>query len=191
MNAMRLNLKLFPTADSGLEPRALVPVFHGWIQRRAIDNELLIDVADYTHVVDGPGVMLIGHEGHYAYERLQGKPGFSYSLRRAEIADGFEPALRYAMRQLLTATSLLEAEESLAGKLRFDTGRLQVQINDRLRAPNEARTWTALEPEARRVLGALFDSGVQIEPAAPGLSLFTLSVRAQASLSERELLARV
>ena len=33
-----------------------IPVFHRWIQER-VHPEMLIDVADYRHVPDGPGVM--------------------------------------------------------------------------------------------------------------------------------------
>ena len=46
-------------------------MFHRWIQTRAVDG-LLIDVADYTHLKDGPQVLLAGHEGNYSMPIMLG-----------------------------------------------------------------------------------------------------------------------
>jgi hypothetical protein len=191
MDPLRLNLKLFVTDAPSLRPAELAPIFHGWIQRRELAPDLLIDVADYSHVADGPGVVLIAHEGHYAFDALQGQLGFSYSLRRAKVAAGFEPALRYGLRQLLTGVNLLLHEPSLQGRLQFDMQRLKLQINDRLRAPNRAETWAELRPEAQPALGAIFDTGVRVEADPPGLGLFTLQVKSPKPFTPSELLAAV
>jgi len=191
MDPLRLNLKLFVTDATTLRPAELVPIFHGWIQRRELAPDLLIDVADYSHVVDGPGVVLIAHEGHYAFDTLQGQLGFSYSLRRANVGAGFDPALRYGLRQLLTGVNLLLHEPTLQGRLHFDLQRLKLQINDRLRAPNRAETWAALQPEAQPALGAIFDRGVRVQPDPPGLGLFTLQVQSPKPFAPSELLAAV
>jgi hypothetical protein len=189
MDPLRLNLKLFVTGPSSLRPAELGPIFHGWIQRRELAPDLLIDVADYCHVVNGPGVVLIGHEGHYAFDGLQGQLGFSYSLRRANVAVGFEPALRYGLRQLLTGVNLLLHETSLQGRLQFDLQRLKLQINDRLRAPNRVETWARLEADAQPALGAIWGSGVQVQPDPPSLGLFTLQVQSPKPFAPSELLA--
>lgn len=192
MDAKRIDVKVFATADSEVEPAALIPVFHGWIQRGAIQNELLIDVADYGHVVEGPGVMLIGHEGQYGYDLTKGRPGLLYSLRRANIDGGYDAALRYALRQALSAAALLEQEESLKGKLVFNAGEVMVRINDRLLAPNEPSTWKAVEPGTRAVLSKVFGDGYSVEPAAQGTpELFTLQVRAPGATGAAALLARL
>jgi hypothetical protein len=191
MDPLRLNLKLLATDASSLRPAELVPIFHGWIQRRELAPDLLIDVADYSHVVDGPGVVLIAHEGHYAFDALQGQLGFSYSLRRANIAAGFEPALRYGLRQLLTGANLLLHEPTLQGRLQFDLQRLKVQINDRLRAPNRAETWAGLQSEAQPALGAIFGGGMSVQPDPPGLGLFTLQLQSPKPFVPSELLAAV
>ena len=39
MDAKRIDVKVFATADSEVEPAALIPVFHGWIQRGAIPSK--------------------------------------------------------------------------------------------------------------------------------------------------------
>jgi hypothetical protein len=190
MDATRLDVKLFAEGSNRLELSELIPIFHGWIQRNAIDDELLIDVADYSHVVDGPGVLLVGHEAQYGMERGKGRTGLLYSHRRAHV-DGFEGALRYSLRHLFKAASLLEKEESLAGKLSFSGRELMLRINDRLLAPNTPQTWKAIEPKAREVLGQVFGTELSLEPAPPSGELFTLHVKSAKPANVETLLARL
>src|SRR4051812_16123636 len=62
MDAHKLQLKIFLTPESArtVDVEALIPVFHRWIKQRALP-ELTIDIANYGHVPQGPGVVLIGH----------------------------------------------------------------------------------------------------------------------------------
>jgi hypothetical protein len=190
MDATRLDVKLFTESSSRLELKALIPIFHGWIQRNAIDDELLIDVADYSHVVDGPGVLLVAHEAQYGMEQGKGRTGLLYSHRRARV-DGFEGALRYSLRHLFKAAALLQKEESLAGKLSFSGRELLLRINDRLLAPNTPETWRAVEPKARAVLGQVFGAELSLEPAPPSGELFTVHVQNAKPANLETLLARL
>ena len=191
MDAKRLDVKLFVADGSRVEPAELIPVFHGWIQRSAVKDELLIDVADYEHVVDGPGVLLVGHEGQYGYDRSKGKDGLLYSQRRAQIDGGFREALVYTLRHALSACALLEKEEALAGRLKFNGQQLLIRINDRLRAPNTPETWKAVEPDVRAVLGRVFGDDFTVEPAPAGGEPFTLHVRAGKPATVDALLGRL
>ena len=58
---VRIGAKLYAGNPDVIDLAAYVPIFHGWIQCKILDG-VPIDVADYAHVPDGPGVMLIGHE---------------------------------------------------------------------------------------------------------------------------------
>ncbi len=51
----RISIKLFARNPQVVKPEAFVPVFQRWIQQHAVEG-LLIDVADYKHVPDGPGI---------------------------------------------------------------------------------------------------------------------------------------
>src|SRR4030095_5221476 len=64
----RIGVKLFAADGSSVQPREFVPIFHRWIQTQAVANHLLIDVADYAHVPDGPGVLLVAHEGNFSLD---------------------------------------------------------------------------------------------------------------------------
>jgi hypothetical protein len=190
MDATRLDVKLFAEDSSRLELAALTPVFHGWIQRTAIEDELLIDVADYSHVVDGPGVLLVGHEAQYGLDQNKGRIGLLYSQRRARL-DGFAAALRYSLVHALRAASMLQKEESLIGKLRFSGQELLLRVNDRLRAPNTVETYRALEPVLRAGLTPLFGPELSLEPAPPSGELLTIQVRSAKPSNVDALLARL
>lgn len=64
MKPQRLSVRFPLTAQiDDLVPA--IDVFHRFIQRGLVEG-LILDVADYRHVPDGPGVMLIGHDVDYA-----------------------------------------------------------------------------------------------------------------------------
>ncbi|MBY0396577.1 MAG: hypothetical protein K2X91_08940, partial [Thermoleophilia bacterium] len=80
-DAVRIGVKLYAEDPAAVRPDRFIPVFHGWIQRGAVPG-LLIDVADYAHVPQGPGVMLIGHEADHAIDLGEGRPGVLYQRKR-------------------------------------------------------------------------------------------------------------
>ena len=65
MDLHKFGIKFFANTGERFDILKLIPVYHRWIQHSALQG-LLIDVADYSHVPAGPGVMLIAHEGNYA-----------------------------------------------------------------------------------------------------------------------------
>lgn len=145
-----INVKLFalPAAPEGVLDAA-IPVFHRWIQNSACP-ELLIDVADYRHVPDGPGVILIGHEANYSLDCEGGRLGLLYN-RKTRCEGSFEQRLRLSYQRALQAARLLEREPEFAGVLKFDPACLEVVVNDRLLAPNTEQTWRLLKPHVQSV----------------------------------------
>src|SRR5216683_2708414 len=137
MQLQHVNVKLLVQnpAEASLEP--LIPVFHSWIENRAEDDELLIDVADYIHVPAGPGVVLIGHEGNYS----------------------------------------------------FNGQDIEIFINDRLIAPNNAATLEAFDSDFRLFSQKLFrGKEYSITYGTNPRSLFTAFVKATRPFSVAELL---
>ena len=186
----RFGLKLFLDPDTPCEPRDLVPVFHRWIQTKAIDQRL-IDVADYMHMLDGPRVLLVAHEGNFALDDGDGRPGLQYV--RKQPTDGPLPArLRAAAILLITAARLLETDDTLDGRLRFRTNELQFVSNDRLRAPNDKATSAALMPLFGQLLTTLHDGQPSevTRSGAPGERLTLTAVALEAG-SLDTLLARL
>ena len=109
----RFGLKLFVDADAVVSPHAYIPVFHRWIQTGSVDG-LLIDVADYSNLADGPRVLLVAHEGNYAIDDSGGRPGLVYT-RKQPLDGPFADRLDTVSRTLLGAARLLEMAQS------FDT----------------------------------------------------------------------
>ncbi len=75
MNPKRIAVKFFtdePGAPVALEP--FIPLFHRFIQQATVPG-LLIDVANYIHVPNGPGVVLVGHEVDYGIDAVGGRTG--------------------------------------------------------------------------------------------------------------------
>jgi hypothetical protein len=154
VQAQQLSVKLFVEDPARLDLDALIPVFHGWIRDQKLGGRLLIDVADYRHVHEGPGVVLIGHEGHYALDLDGGRPGLRFDRKRDPIGDA-GPKLEEAFREALAACLHLEQEALLAG-LRFRTDLAHVRVLSRLVAPNDDATAAAFDGPLRALLGRLY-----------------------------------
>src|SRR6202166_3326824 len=145
MQLQHVNVKLLLQNSQGLNLEALIPVFHSWIENQNGD-ELLIDVADSTHVPAGPGVVLIGHEGNYSVDNTGNRLGVRYN-RKAAFDGSNQERLAQAARAALAACLRLEAEPRLDGKFRFNGQDIEIFINDRLIAPNNAATREAFDAD--------------------------------------------
>ncbi|HEY8942643.1 MAG TPA: hypothetical protein VIM73_00220 [Polyangiaceae bacterium] len=147
---LKIQVKVYAEADTNVE--RFVPVFHRWIRDRLLD-ELAIDVVDYTHVEDGPAVVLIGHESDYVLDRGEGRLGLLYVNKRGDV-----PSPTQALARALRVASLLERENEAPG-LRFRGEELLFRVADRLNAPNTDETYERLLPGLRGALEPLYGAG--------------------------------
>ena len=117
-----------------------IPVFHAWIQRQAVAGHLLVDVHDYSHVPNGPGILLVAHEAN---------------LNIGET----ERSLLYVRKQPATLAETLQAAHGVAKLLadeqgvKFTTGQFEVFANDRLLAPNTAASAARWQPLIAQATG--------------------------------------
>jgi hypothetical protein len=153
MQLQHVNVKLLLQHSKGVSLEPLIPVFHSWIENQ--NGELLIDVADYSHVPAGPGVVLIGQEGNYSVDDTGDRLGVRYN-RKAALNGGNQAIFAQAARAALTACRRLESESRLEGKFRFDGQSIEVFINDRLIAPNNTASVEALDPDFQVFAQKLF-----------------------------------
>jgi hypothetical protein len=188
MQLQHVNVKLLvQNGDEGnLEP--LIPVFHGWIESQTAEDELLIDVADYSHVPAGPGVVLIGLEGNYSVDNTGNRLGVRYN-RKAVLDGSNQDRLSQAARSALAACRRLEAETGLGGKFRFNGQDIEIFINDRLVAPNNTATREAFDPDFHLFARKLFrGKEYSISYGQDPRSLFTAFVKTAQPFSVAELL---
>src|SRR4051812_11582752 len=112
MDSSKIGVKLF-TSNPSIHLEDVVPVFHSWIQQQALAGQLLIDVADYLHVPQGPGVVLVAHGPNSA--PAQPAPALGLlSQRKPHPPNPALPArLAHAFRAALSAAWPLETDPKL------------------------------------------------------------------------------
>jgi rhodanese-related sulfurtransferase len=188
MTPQRIAVKFPVEGDAPVELEPFVGIFHRFIQSGALEG-LLIDVADYSHVPRGPGILLVGHDVDYGLDQQGGRTGLLTVRKRfgdATLAD----VLRDSLRRALGAVRAIEAEGSSG--VRFDTGTLDIQLVDRLASPNSTDAWEEARREVEAVVTPLFGD-VAILRAHDGDSRQTLAftLRAVTRASAAELLSRI
>lgn len=186
MSIQKFQVKLYVENPDALDLDRVIPVFHAFIREKKIPD-LLIDVADYGHVVDGPGVVLIGHASDYYVEQREGRAGLLYSRKRA-FEGSTEAALLAALTSALGAASVLEREPSLG--ISFGLGEVQVRVNDRLAAKNDDESFETLRETIANVLGKALGSGIALSRDGDSRDLLTVRARGGKG-SVREALARI
>jgi rhodanese-related sulfurtransferase len=153
MHPKRVAVKFFTTNSAeavDLDP--FIPIFHRFIQQASVPG-LLLDVADYIHVPNGPGVVLIGHDVDYGIDSVGGEAGLLTVRKRAgetPLAELLEDTLRKAL-----GTAIAIAEDG-SGKIQLDFGRAEIQILDRLYAPNDEAGLAAVRSDLEAVASKLF-----------------------------------
>ncbi len=190
MDLYRLGIKVFCAEPAPLDLPALIPVFHRFIQGHSLDG-LLIDVADYSHVHHGPGILLIAHEGNYALDECGGRRGLVYyAKRRGE--DTLAQRLATVCRRAFTACRRLAEQPEIAGRLVFSGEELQVFANDRLVAPNTDQTFAALRRAFEALCARLYrDQSWEITHEGAHTERFTVTLRASAPIGIDALVKRL
>jgi hypothetical protein len=155
-NLYRVCVKVYAPEPVGIgsDAAAFVPIFQEWIRDGALDL-VMIDVADYAHAPDSPGIMLVTHEAAFALDRSDGQFGL-FVQRRIPIEGDAKTALTTTLRQTLQVAAKLERDPRLTGKLKFNAANLRIEANDRLLVPNTEAGFAVFEPVVREVLEDVF-----------------------------------
>jgi hypothetical protein len=153
VDLQHINAKFFVDGGPAVDPARYIEIFHRWIQDQALE-ELLIDVADYRHVPNGPGVILVALEADYSMDNTGGRLGLRYN-RKAPLAGSGEDRIRQALRSAAKACLLLETELAEEGPLKFSRQQLELLVNDRALAPNTPETYAACQEELQTCLATV------------------------------------
>ena len=155
MDLYKIGLKAFVENPDSLKILDFIPVFHRWIQNQELEGHLLIDVHNYTHIEDGPGVLLVAYEGNLSLDQSSGRPGLLH-YRKQPTDGSFQERLTSIFHATLNACRLLESDSSLGG-VRFKSNELLLLANDRLQAPNTEETFNRIRPTLSKVLERLYN----------------------------------
>ena len=191
MDSYKLAFKFFVENPGALKTEDFIPIFHRWIQSRALEGHQLIDVADYGHVHQGPGTVLVSHEANIHADVEGGRLGLFY-IRKYTIDGSFHDRLKVVFTNALKAASLLEKEPTLAGKIKFRTDEALFQINDRLNAPNAPETFAQVKGDLQSFLQKVYGAAsVELTYHPDPQRLFEVGIRASQSVPIGTLLDRI
>jgi hypothetical protein len=163
MHPKRVACKFFvhPDASAPVDLHPFIGLFHRFIQQAEVPG-VLIDVADYAHVPEGPGVLLVGHDVDYGLDLAGGRAGL-LTTRKQLSGAGLAEALRSALAWGLRTVEAIERDGS-AG-VRFDPSAVTVQVVDRLAGPNDAAAFSSLAERAAPVLAELYGEKHEVSRA--------------------------
>ncbi|MBE9127050.1 MULTISPECIES: hypothetical protein [unclassified Coleofasciculus] len=154
MNLDRFCIKFFVRPETNIDETTFIEIFHEWIRRQKLKGTL-IDVADYRHVPNGPGIMLITHEINYAMDHANGQFGL-YAQRKLGEGETHKDRILNVAKATATFGALLESDNRVTGKLSLEGGKFVYMANDRLQAPNTDEAFAALKPDLEAAAAELY-----------------------------------
>lgn len=149
----RIQVKLFAENLRPDQLESFVPVFHRWIREDVLD-EMVIDVADYTHVPEGPGVVLIGHAADYYVDISENRPGLIYSRKR-DLPEGAH-LVEDALRRVLRGAEILSTEEDLSTKPTFSKQEILLRLPERLFVQNDDESFERVRGDVTAAFERVF-----------------------------------
>lgn len=154
MNIDRFAVKFPAQATETFDQGSLIPILHEWIREKSLPGTLL-DVADYRHVPDGPGIMLITYEINYALDQGNGQLGL-YAQRKVGSEGSQADRIADLLRSTQQFGSLLENDRRLAGQIAFKGNEFSFIANDRLHAPNTPEAFAAIQGDLAAAIQQLY-----------------------------------
>jgi len=135
--------------------REVIPVFHQWIREQGRDVELL-DVADYSHVQDGPGVLLVGHEANFSVDGTEGEWGVLVQGKRDLPSDLDRRLHSILMNGFRAVEDLEQALGEVEGDFRFSRKQLSFRVVNRLVTNGAPSALAPLVDYLNRMLKGIF-----------------------------------
>jgi len=153
MELKKIEIKFFAVERKPVLLTAFIDLFHGWIQA---SDGVYHDVADYSHMHQGPGIVLVAPDFYVSVDETGGRRGFLYSQKA--LLDGTnQERLAKVFQSALENCRRLQAEPALQRKIEFRFDEFEITLADRLLAPNGDESYQALkaeiEPFVSRLLG--------------------------------------
>ncbi len=188
MNLQQLNWKMHLSNPGDTHSETWFKVFNSWIPDAP---EIFIDVADYSHVGDGPVYLLSGHHANVILDKTHGRLGLVYD-RRQPMEGSNADKLRATLRDLVQGAVRLEDDATFHTKPVFEGGDLKLVINNRGIAANTEANFAALQAEVAPLLDAVLGAGAYLitHDADPKQRL-NLNVKPKAAVSAKDILAKL
>lgn len=186
MNSSRINFKVFMDQGAEVPTETWFEVFNTWIP--APENDVLVDVADYRHVKNGPHTILVGHFANYALDTTEGRFGFLYARKRG-LNGSLSGNLEEVITSGLRACKRLDEDDTLSGKVRFNGESIQIALTDRTDVDNNDQSFEALKGELTPILDRLYPGAdYEISGTEDSRKALTANIKVSGSFSPTQLL---
>ena len=176
MELQKLAVKILVVEPNVIPLTDFIDVFHGWIQ--ATDGAYH-DVADYSHMHAGPGIVLIANDANVSIDETENRRGLLFT-QKGRLEGSNQEKLRTVLRTALANCRKLEEDPSLLGKLRFSMSGVLISVNDRGVAINERKSFENLKADVSAVAREFFGSS-ELEFGRNSDSRQRLNVRVNAA----------
>jgi hypothetical protein len=153
MDLQKINVKFFAVEKEPVPLTAFIDIFHSWIQ--ATDG-IYHDVADYSHMKNGPGIVLVAQDANVHIDETGGRRGLLYN-QKTPLPNSNQEKLRVVLCAALEHCRRLEQEPAMKGKLKFSGDEVLISINDRLLVPNTTESFQLVKPDVEAAAAQLFD----------------------------------
>jgi hypothetical protein len=188
MELQKLNVKLFVESPNAVPLTDFIEIFHSWIQA---SDGVYHDVADYSHMQAGPGVVLVGNDANVSIDESDNRRGLLYSQKSA-LKGTNQERLRAVLRASLENFRKLEREPRLGGKFKLLGNEAVIAINDRLAWPNTPESFAALAPEIEQLAKTVFGGvDINLEREPEERRRFAVRIQVSRSFAVDELLGRL
>src|SRR5690348_2196438 len=143
MELQKVAVKIFSQAPDSVPLTDFIDVFHRWIQAT---EGIYHDVADYSHMRAGPGIVLVANAANVAIDETGNRRGLLFT-QKAAVKGANSEILRSVLRAALENCRKLENEPSLKGELKFSGQEVSIIVNDRLVGANTDAAFAEMKPE--------------------------------------------
>ena len=91
-NLQRINVKLITPVTGEFAPESFLSILREWSNA----SEEWLDIADYIHMIDGPGVILFGRRRLFSFDMIDGISGILYA-NRADLQGTLEDLSTFSL----------------------------------------------------------------------------------------------
>jgi hypothetical protein len=188
MELQKIVIGCFAVEREPVPLTAFIEVFHGWIQA---SDGVYYDVADYSHMHHGPGIVLVAPDFNVSVDETGGRRCFLFS-QKTLLEGSNQERLTRVFQNALEHCQRLQAEPALRGKIEFRFDEFEITLNDRLLAPAGDESYGALKVEIEPFVGRMFGRApVSLQQESDARRRVRLRIQAMAPVDPAALLSHV
>lgn len=139
-NLQRINVKLITPVTGEFAPESFLAILRDWSNA----TEEWLDIADYIHMIDGPGVILFGRKRLFSFDMIDGISGILYA-NRADLEGTLEDRFTATLQNAVEMSKNLAQDQRFPENLSTTIQEVEIVVNDRKQAPNTEQSHTTLE----------------------------------------------